>query len=276
MLTAPFADDWIMDLKSAKKEGGLPALDTEHANRITLLLIGALILLIFMDVQARRRYKNLQGRVDNVTAEIQSDLSAASLHKRENSAEELLKPIQKTASEIFGFEGSAPLPNPGSATGLEAEELSAAAYDLKRLSVPKTGEMKKFNFYFIRFKRARSELVRVERIYDWLEMSPMEALKTLQNGPKSGERGLLTAFDKSTNVLGLEVENGVAIVDMDEGVGKNGENLVRDRLDQIMLTLTQFPEISSVRFRINGKAVQNIGSVKIAFPGQRKVAELSL
>lgn len=275
MLTTPFADDRIMDLKSAKKEGGLPALDTEHANRITLLLIGALIMLIFMDVQARRRYKNLQSRVE-MNSEISGDLSAAPLQKRENSADELLKPIQRTASEIFGFDESTPLPNPGSATGLEAEELSAAAYDLKRLSVPKTGEMKKFNFYFIRFKRARSELVRVERVYNTAEMNPMEALKILQNGPKSGERGLLTAFDRSTNILGLELENGVAVVDLDEGVGKNGTNLVRDRLDQVMLTLIQFPEISSVQFRINGKTVQNIASVKITFPSQRKVAELSL
>lgn len=83
------------------------------------------------------------------------------------------------------------------------------------------------------------------------------ALEQLLAGPTAEEQaaGLATAIPKGTKLLGLDIANGTATVDLSgEFVSGGGSLSVRERLAQVVFTLTQFPSVDGVTFRIDGTA----------------------
>lgn len=88
------------------------------------------------------------------------------------------------------------------------------------------------------------------------------ALESLLAGPSETERaaGVTTAIPDSTDLLGLNIEDGVATVDLsseyEQGSGSHAEFL---RLGQVVYTITQFDTVRGVRFRINGEPVEVFG-----------------
>jgi hypothetical protein len=86
--------------------------------------------------------------------------------------------------------------------------------------------------------------------------APAEAaLRELLIGPTAEERaaGLHTQIPAGTRLLGLTIRNGMATVDLSgefaAGVDPRED---RGRLAQVVYTLTQFPNVNGVRFRIDG------------------------
>src|SRR5205823_236165 len=84
------------------------------------------------------------------------------------------------------------------------------------------------------------------------------ALTALLEGPSSSERkaGIGTTIPSSTTLRGLTIQDGVATVDLsgayDDGGGSASERM---RLAQVVYTITQFPTVQGVNFRMDGKAV---------------------
>jgi hypothetical protein len=84
------------------------------------------------------------------------------------------------------------------------------------------------------------------------------AMTELLAGPNEAERaaGLGTAIPTGTDLIDVAVAGGVATVDLggayDDGGGTLGMSL---RLAQVVYTLTQFPTVDAVRFRIDGAPV---------------------
>jgi Sporulation and spore germination/Immunoglobulin-like domain of bacterial spore germination len=82
------------------------------------------------------------------------------------------------------------------------------------------------------------------------------ALESLLEGPDSFEQGygLRTAIPGDTQVLGLEIDRGIAYVDLSSEFEAGNSNASFDmRLAQIVYTLTQFPTVTKgVIFRIDG------------------------
>jgi germination protein M len=71
---------------------------------------------------------------------------------------------------------------------------------------------------------------------------------------------LSTAIPKDTKLNGLIVNNGVATVNLSKRFESGGGSLsMQLRVAQVVGTLTQFPTIKRVAFRIDGKAVRSIG-----------------
>ena len=92
------------------------------------------------------------------------------------------------------------------------------------------------------------------------------ALRAVLDGPNGRElaAGLTTAVPRNTQLLDLTVADGLARVDL-SGRFREGEGApaTRERLAQVVYTLTQFPTVKSVRVRIDGHAVSTLGDVKL-------------
>jgi hypothetical protein len=83
------------------------------------------------------------------------------------------------------------------------------------------------------------------------------AIESLLEGPSDGEGdNVTTAIPSGTELLGVTVDRGLATVDLsgsfDDGGGSAG---MMTRLGQVVFTLTQFPTVDAVNFKIDGEPV---------------------
>ena len=83
------------------------------------------------------------------------------------------------------------------------------------------------------------------------------ALEELIAGPTAadGER-VSSAVPADTRLLGLNIEDGLATVDLSSEFESGGGSLsMQMRLAQVVFTLTQFPTVDRVEFRLDGEPV---------------------
>ena len=85
------------------------------------------------------------------------------------------------------------------------------------------------------------------------------AVNALLGGPsvaESGDRTITTAVPSGTRLLGLTIEGGLATVDLSrEFEAGGGSASVLNRLGQVVYTLTQFPTVERVLFKLEGTVV---------------------
>lgn len=95
------------------------------------------------------------------------------------------------------------------------------------------------------------------------------AMAALLDGPTETESGAMSsAVPAGTRLLGLAVAGGVATVDLSgEFESGGGSASVIGRLGQVVYTLTQFPTVSSVAFRVEGRPVTVFGSEGVVLDG---------
>ena len=89
------------------------------------------------------------------------------------------------------------------------------------------------------------------------------AMRELLAGPNAFEQGIgmTTSIPEGTQLLGLEVADQRAVVDLSEEFESGGGSLsVSARLAQVVYTLTQFPTVDVVEFRVAGRAVDVFSS----------------
>lgn len=86
------------------------------------------------------------------------------------------------------------------------------------------------------------------------------ALEALLHGPAAEEAGLglSSAIPEGTELLDLDISDGVATVDLSAPYESGGGSLaMRMRLAQVVFTLTQFPTVKGVSFRIDGQPIDS-------------------
>lgn len=220
-------------------------------NRIVLLMFGALSLMVFMDVQARRHYAALSGsnsatgmeqgiemrRVEDMPGE-EYDSSAVVDESRYEGVEDSLAPLLEEEAVLR------PLDPP------PVERIVPGSISL----------------YYIRFEGRSSTMVRVNRSYDRDTFDYESVLKLLQKGPLLKEKGLLNAFDSRIIVHSVRVKNGIAYVDLNNAVNRMNAKIIRDRVDQLVLTLTDFSEVRGVKLYIDGRPVAYLGDNELKLP----------
>jgi hypothetical protein len=84
------------------------------------------------------------------------------------------------------------------------------------------------------------------------------ALEALLEGPESfeAETGLGTAIPQGTQLLGLQIENAIAFVDLTSEFESGGGSFSMFlRLAQVVCTLDQFPTVKGVLFKLDGEPV---------------------
>ena len=240
-------------MQGSGKDGGGFDLDTAHNNKTLLLLCAGLLLLIFMDLQARRHSRHLAESTGRTALERGQDL--------ESKIEPILRPVRKSAREAFG---SVPEVNPPS--GAQAEralgKLRSALGSAGHNKEPRPGgQVTSVRLYFLRFQGGRPRAVEVERRFVG-QAAPEDLLRLLREGPLPRERGLLSAVE-SVPFGAVQVEDGTAIVEAGSNLARNGPRLVRARIEQVVLTLTRLPQIRRVRFSINGEVVDTVAGVPV-------------
>jgi hypothetical protein len=85
------------------------------------------------------------------------------------------------------------------------------------------------------------------------------AINELLAGPESIESaaGVSTAVPDGTRLLGLNIANGLATVDLSSEFESGGGSLsMQMRLAQVVYTLTQFPTVKRVQFQLDGEPVR--------------------
>jgi hypothetical protein len=108
----------------------------------------------------------------------------------------------------------------------------------------------------------------------WTTAPATAALKALLAGPSASEKaaGLSTTIPSGTKLLGLTIKNGIVTVDLSGQYPAGGGTLSETaRLAQVVYTLTQFPRVTGVNFRLDGKPVTVFSGegVLLTHPQQR-------
>lgn len=96
------------------------------------------------------------------------------------------------------------------------------------------------------------------------------AVTELLKGPSPSEssNGWGTAIPAGTELLGIDLDDGVATVDLSSEFESGGGSLsVRMRLAQLVYTLTEFQTIQSVSLEIDGEPVTTFSSEGIVLDG---------
>jgi len=105
------------------------------------------------------------------------------------------------------------------------------------------------------------------------------ALTELLEGPTADERadGLSTAIPSGTALRDISLSDGVATVDLDGTFDDGGGSAsMLGRVAQVVATLTRFPTIERVAFRIDGAPVEAVGGEGVVVDppvGRRAIEE---
>ncbi len=115
-------------------------------------------------------------------------------------------------------------------------------------------------------------LVPVYRTVPETEGVARAALTELIAGPTPDETAGLPALSSAvpadTRLLGVDIEGGVAVVDLSsEFEAGGGSAAMFGRLAQVVFTLTRFPTVDAVVFRLEGEPVEVFSSEGIVLDG---------
>jgi hypothetical protein len=106
-------------------------------------------------------------------------------------------------------------------------------------------------------------LIAVRRTHQPTPRVATAAIDGLLAGPTAAERasGVVSAVPSGTRLLGITIRGGVATVDLTSEYQSGGGSLsMQTRLGQVVYTLTQFPTVQKVRFRLGGTPVNVFSS----------------
>lgn len=100
------------------------------------------------------------------------------------------------------------------------------------------------------------------RVLPKTEQVGAAAMKALLEGPTADEKlaGMVSSVPEGTTFLGLNVENGVATVDLSKEYESGGGSMsMFMRLAEVVFTLTQFPTVEGVDFKLDGQPIDVLG-----------------
>ncbi len=111
------------------------------------------------------------------------------------------------------------------------------------------------------FAYAGGNALAVDREVETTDTLPEAAMKELLAGPTEAELetwpALGTEIPEGTRLLGLEIEDGVALVDLSEEFEQGGGTAsITARIAQVVYTLTEHEEIDAVEFYLEGERVE--------------------
>ena len=119
------------------------------------------------------------------------------------------------------------------------------------------GDTMTVNVYF-----SSSEIIAATRIIPKTQEVGAAAIRALLEGPTADERaaGMVTNIPEGTIFLGLSIEDGVATVDLSKEYASGGGSWsMITRLAEVVFTLTQFPTVDGVNFKLDGEPVGVFG-----------------
>lgn len=110
---------------------------------------------------------------------------------------------------------------------------------------------------------SRGELISAAaRVVPKTQQVGAAAMKALLEGPTAVEEeaGMVTNIPAGTTFLGLTIDDGVATVDLSKEYASGGGTLsMMMRLAEVVFTLTQFPTVDGVNFKLDGEPIDVLG-----------------
>ncbi len=126
-------------------------------------------------------------------------------------------------------------------------------------ATPGTGKTVPVRIYLVRGEKIGVAGRRVPAGTQGIAAAAVRELLSAPNAEDS-KYALGSAIPKGTKLLGLRIKNAVATVDLSSRFESGGGSLsMQLRVAQVVGTLTQFPTVKRVAFRIGGKPVESIG-----------------
>jgi germination protein M len=185
---------------------------------------------------------------DSVTSEASDGESTVSTSTGDGeSSSESGSPTSSTAKSSGGSGGSVTTPSTSSGSGSGSVTTATAGQGTMTVNV-----------YFARDEK----MAAAGRVITKTQGVGAAAVRALLAGPTAKEKaaGMSTSIPKGTTLLGLNIKNGIATVDLSKEYASGGGSLsMFTRLAQMVFTLTQFPSIKGVSFMLDGKPIDVLG-----------------
>ncbi len=157
-----------------------------------------------------------------------------------------------TTTEPTGTDGS------GSTTSTSPASTSTSQGSGSVTPTTATKDTMTVNVYFARDEKVAA----AGRVIPKTQSVGAAAMQALLDGPTGTEHaaGMSTTIPEGTTLLGLDIKNGVATVDLSKEYASGGGSLsMMLRLAQVVFTLTQFPSVTGVNFMLDGKPIDVLG-----------------
>lgn len=126
-------------------------------------------------------------------------------------------------------------------------------------------------YFFLPGARDSEGIVAVLREIPETEAVATAAMQELLEGPnavEASDHGMTTAIPDGSSLLGVAIEDGVATVDLSAEFETGGGSMsILVRLAQVVYTLTQFPNVESVAFKIEGRPVTVFSAEGVVLDG---------
>jgi germination protein M len=176
------------------------------------------------------------------------------------SAVVALLTVSVVACEMPGTVGDAgTLPaDGGTPTTLEGATTTLAGQPDSPATTATAGNTTTLRVYFSRDEK----MAAAARVIPKTSQTGAAAMAALLKGPTDEEKaaGMVTCVPEGTTFLGLDIKSGVATVNLSQEYSSGGGSLsMFTRLAQVVFTLTQFPSVDGVRFKLDGKLIDTLG-----------------
>ena len=136
---------------------------------------------------------------------------------------------------------------------------------------PKIPEREEVKIYFVKLNEKSEKMLLTPVARKVARGLPLEnTMRELIKGPTVAEKkkGLLTAVPSGLRVNSIRLKNGMAEIDFNGAIEQGaGGSVLINRIDQIVYTATQFPNVRSIVIKINGRPRQTLGMDGLSIGG---------
>jgi spore germination protein GerM len=150
-------------------------------------------------------------------------------------------------------------------------EKTEKSESLKKEQQAKTPAKEEVRIYFVKFNEKSEKMLLTPVTRKIGRELPLEnTMRELIKGPNAAEKkkGLLTAVPSNLRINGIRLKGGTAEIDFNGAIEQGaGGSVLINRIDQIVYTATQFPQVKSIVIKINGRPRQTLGTDGLSIGG---------
>jgi len=209
-------------------------------DKVIITVISGIVLAVFLDLQAKKQYYQVKNNIKKVS--IEELLEDKKIHKAKEQIEEIYEENKEKVIE--------------NAKQIPKKIENSYLKNLESLVLPyNDAEITEINLYFPRFlKNRKTEMYQVSRKIKG-KVNPIIALNMLQKGPQEKEAGLVNAYYEGISFykISFDEEKQILHLFFDQSFYSHNDVIMKDRIDQICLTLKQFPYIKSIYYWIDNQ-----------------------
>jgi hypothetical protein len=157
-----------------------------------------------------------------------------------------------------GAESAGPVPSEPAGNDTAVKTYTATAETSETIPPPEPGSEPNGTVTYQVWLTKGESLHVVKRTQNATRRVGTAALEALFEGPESfeAETGVGTAVPQGTQLLGLQIDDGIAVADLTSEFESGGGSMAMFmRLAQVVCTLDQFPTVKGVLFKLDGEPV---------------------